>query len=95
MKHHLQQLVSAAIQQLQTSVALVVGLDVQPLIERTKDCRHDDFASSAALLLAQVEVVSIGKRHSVRGFVFEMPTVKCTLNAGLFIQRAVVMGIAV
>ena len=54
MKQHLQQLISSAIQQLQATGTLAADIDIQLLIERTKDRRHGDFACNAALILAKL-----------------------------------------
>lgn len=53
MKHHLEQLVAAAVQQLQADDALPADLDIQVQIERTKDRQHGDFACNVALMLAK------------------------------------------
>ena len=54
MKQHLQQLISSAIQQLQATGTLATDINIQLLIERTKDRRHGDFACNAALILAKL-----------------------------------------
>ncbi len=54
MKLHLQQLISSAIQQLQATGTLAAEINIQLLIERTKDRRHGDFACNAALMLAKL-----------------------------------------
>ena len=53
MKHHLEQLVITAIQQLQADNTLPVDLDIKAQIDRTKDRQHGDFACNSALMLAK------------------------------------------
>ena len=54
MKHHLQQLVSAAIDRLKQEGVLAPELEVEAMIERTRDRAHGDFACNNALALAKV-----------------------------------------
>ncbi len=53
MKHHLEQLVNAAIQQLQADETLPAELSFKLQVERTKDRQHGDFACNVALMLAK------------------------------------------
>ncbi len=53
MKHHIQDLVTGALEQLAAGEAQVVDELAQPQVERTKDPAHGDFATSAALALAK------------------------------------------
>jgi len=52
-KHHLEQLVNVAIQQLQTDATLPAELSFKLQVERTKDRQHGDFACNVALMLAK------------------------------------------
>ena len=54
MKHHLQQLVSHAIDRLRQEGVLAPDLEVAIMIERTRDRAHGDFACNNALALAKV-----------------------------------------
>ncbi len=54
MKHHLQQLVSHAIDRLRQEGVLAPDLEVAVMIERTRDRAHGDFACNNALALAKV-----------------------------------------
>ncbi len=54
MKHHLQQLVSQALDRLKQEGVLASELDVDIMIERTRDRAHGDFACNNALALAKV-----------------------------------------
>lgn len=53
MKHHLEQLVNTAIQQLQADATLPAELSFKLQVERTKDRQHGDFACNVALMLAK------------------------------------------
>ncbi len=53
MKHQLEPLVSAAVQQLQADHTLPADLDIKIQIDRTKDRQHGDFACNVALMLAK------------------------------------------
>ena len=53
MKHHIEHLVNAAIQQMQANATLPAELSFQPQVERTKDRQHGDFACNVALMLAK------------------------------------------
>jgi len=54
MKHHIEQLISGAIKQLQSSGDLEEGINPDLMVERTKDRKHGDFACNIALMLAKV-----------------------------------------
>ena len=54
MKTQLQQLVSQALEQLVADGAVPAGQAPQPVIERTRDSRHGDFACNLAMVLAKV-----------------------------------------
>jgi len=53
MKHQIQFLVQAAVEQLQRTHALPAELAVTPQVERTRDKQHGDFACNIALVLAK------------------------------------------
>ncbi len=54
MKHHLEQLITGAIEQLQANGDLDKEISPKLLVERTKDRKHGDFACNIALMLAKI-----------------------------------------